>query len=158
MLFIPSINRSVIIPHKMEDIETDSDSYGYQERGPHPGQTEMSKKLAMDDQIDSGLGSLGYFSGEPNLLSLNTIDEEVNSKTVQSEPPLMCSLESSLSKLNISSGCGSKSDRCDSGLEDEKQLKLTDSEARTEDFNWVSSYFSPEQVVDIFRGDEDGDK
>lgn len=139
----------------MEDIEADGDSYSYEERGTHPVQTVMSKKLAIDDQIDSGIESLGYFSGETNI-SLGTIDEEARRNIVQGEQPQICSLESSLSKLIISNVC-SKPDRCDSGLEDEKQFKLTDSDTRPENYNWVSSNFSQEQVIDIFRADEDGD-
>lgn len=121
----------------------------------------LSKKHTMDDQMqnDSGLGSIGYFSGELNTPSLN-VKEDITrlSDNNNTSEPRVFSLESSLSNLNISSSCKSDTDRCDSGLDEEKPFESTDSIIKPENCHWVSGHFSTEQVLDIFRGDEDGDK
>uniref|UniRef100_A0A0B7AW47 Uncharacterized protein n=1 Tax=Arion vulgaris TaxID=1028688 RepID=A0A0B7AW47_9EUPU len=145
----------------MEDIETDCVVNEYDKRYLHFPHSEMSRKLSSNDQIDSGLESLGYFSGDhDNLSSLNVKEDLIkNVKDGESEVSEQShshdfSLENSLSKLNISSTCN-KSDRCDSGVDDVNRFESTDSITRLT--NWVSPHFSPEQILDIFRGDEDGD-
>jgi ankyrin repeat protein len=142
--------------YKMEDIETDCAGYENQRHMVIDHNHLSSKKLSLDDHIDSDI-SIGYFSGEHNSPSLNfNEDVTVAEKTVvESKLPHIFSLENSLSKLNLSSNCEIKSDRCDSGLEDDKQEEYITSITRNN--YWVSTHFSPEQILDIFRGDEDGD-
>ncbi|CAG5128063.1 unnamed protein product [Candidula unifasciata] len=133
----------------MEDIDVDCADYF---KSP-----VVSKKHTAFDQPEDD--SLGYFSGELNTASLNLKDDmSGQTRLIENSEPRVFSLESSLSKLNISSSCKSDSDQCDSGVVVEKPFESTDSVTKPESCHWVSTHFSSDQILDIFRGDEDGDK
>lgn len=112
---------------------------------------DFSKLSIQDEQIDSGLSS-GYFSGEFN--------EESSKDDLQSAIKSVSSveLESDISKLNID--CSS--DRCDSGINDVYADECISSEPeisqKVKDITPLSSHFTVQQIDEIFRGDEDGDK
>ncbi|KAH9515335.1 hypothetical protein Btru_014184 [Bulinus truncatus] len=116
----------------MEDIETDCEL----------GDKKLSSYNAVEERIDSGLGSLVFESG---LCNSKEVSEPIPKKTSD----VSGQLAKELSNMTIAS---TDQDNYDSGLGEMEYLK---------DLNtshiWESPTFSPQQVVDIFRGDEDGD-
>ncbi|CAL1545788.1 unnamed protein product [Lymnaea stagnalis] len=125
---------------------------------PDCGTSLRKQGSLMDDQIDSGLGSInsiGYYSGELNF----SVEEDQYKRkfTDVSSPSNLGSVDlaSKLSDMKIESD---STGQCDSGLEEPIQISLehTVDELFPRE-TWCSPNFSPQQVVEIFRGDEDGD-
>ncbi|GFR94613.1 inhibitor protein kappa B-like protein [Elysia marginata] len=171
----------------MEDIEKDSEGYGVHhpnQKGPlSPDPRASSFKFAsLEERNDSGLGSLGYFSQEFNSDSLSLLEEEQNTpeeeqrdRSADSGIPLhpdkvnksgsltsvSADLANSLSRLNIQGSLKSKVlEQCDSGLDDHERDSVLAARAyltQCANLHWVSPHFTPDQILEIFRGDEDGD-
>lgn len=125
---------------------------------PDCGTSLRKQGSLMDDRIDSGLGSInsiGYYSGEINF---SVEEEHYRGKftDVSSASNLgSVDLASKLSDMKIESD---STGQCDSGLEE--PLHISSEHSVDELFpreTWCSPNFSPQQVVEIFRGDEDGD-
>ena len=165
----------------MEDIETDCEGYGNHRSNrkgplsPDPRNTSL-KFPSIEERNDSGLGSLGYFSQEFNSGSLSLLEEElrgqksepsdtgiplhpdkVNGSSSNSGTALSTDLANSLSRLNIGSFDNKVSEQCDSGLDD-SVLAARAYLTQCANLHWVSPHFTPDQILEIFRGDEDGDK
>ncbi|CAG5127095.1 unnamed protein product [Candidula unifasciata] len=143
----------------MEDVETDGDrSSRYADDVRLRFNSDVSsKKVNVDERVDSGLGSLGYCSADLSSLSFVNPSDEQQEKA-SGTPTDVSSVECSLSKLNISNNSRNDCDRFDSGLE-ENELKSELSDiSKPEPYHWVSPHFSPEEVVLMFTDDEDGDK
>lgn len=151
-----------------------------------PDSRNTSFKLAsMEERNDSGLGSLGYFSQEFNSDSISNFGEEQNiqqtgqkdrftdpsiplhpdkvnnpSSTSSLSSSSSTDLANSLSRLNIGSLKSKVLDQCDSGLEDHERDSILAARAyltQLANLHWVSPHFTPDQILEIFRGDEDGD-
>ena len=164
----------------MEDIEKDCEGYDHQrtnQKGPmSPDPRSCSKFSSLEERNDSGLGSLGYFSLEFNSGSLSQLEEEQNVQKAEprdtsislhpdndsgSTSTFSTDLANSLSRLNIGSLKNKVLEQCDSGLDDHERDSVL--AARTyltqcANLHWVSPHFTPDQILEIFRGDEDGDK
>ncbi|GFO48213.1 inhibitor protein kappa b-like protein [Plakobranchus ocellatus] len=162
----------------MEDnIDTDREGYGNLRgnfKGPlSPDPRSSVKFQSIEERNDSGLGSLGYSSLDYNHASLSQLEEEQNDSKENISIPLhpdkaidsgsnftlSTDLANSLSRLNIGSLENKLFEQCDSGVDDEKDSLLAARPLLTQcsNLHWVSPKFTPNQIVEIFRGDEDGD-
>jgi len=170
------------------DIQADCEGYGNVSNRRFRAANEMSNKKfsSIDDQIDSGLGSLGYHSG--NHESLDFVDEEKYSSQPQERKASSYDIVNSFRGLDIKTQSHTdSSDRCDSGLGQERLSSIQSDSSRCDsgvlaDTSRISSVqaenrpiprvpvqyepwvpfasqsrFTSEQVMDLFRGDEDGD-
>lgn len=149
----------------MEDIETDGDRrHALDEVRLRISSDASSKKVSIDERVDSGLGSLGFCSTDLSSLSFvnPSDDQDQEEKSEILEKPaddrdIDSSVECSLSRLNISSSGANDCDRFDSGVDNELKSEFSDI-SKNEPYHWVSPHFSPEEVVLMFTEDEDGDK
>jgi len=190
-------------------MDGDCAEYGNLRRFREPKEMSNKKFNSLDDQIDSGLGSLGYHSGSLDYLEesdrLSSVPEQQN-QTAHNKNASYDNIVNSLRGLDIKTNVHSdSSSRCDSGLGQERlssipslsqsQTSVLDSNSNRRDSGvivdksrvsgvqaepsqnlpsqhlpltsqqhyerWVPfashSHFTSEQVMDIFRGDEDGD-
>ncbi|XP_059160323.1 NF-kappa-B inhibitor alpha-like isoform X2 [Physella acuta] len=117
--------------------------------------TDILKTMCslIEERIDSGLGSLGYVSSDTSNLSI--AEEPVTDNTAsrsRSVEKNTVDLSHQLSLISIDS----LKENCDSGVDENfiSNLRSPDSQVLE---NWSSPSFSAEQIVEIFRGDEDGD-
>ena len=148
------------------DIQADREGYGNDRRirSANMAHTKFSTLEVDEDQVDSGLGSIGYYSGD-HLDSIDSLrgeklqqihqghDRSVQSKRVDSGFDIVDSLRG----LDIHSKSSSVSDRFDSGIEDYRSTSISS----IQNDSWAMpapSRFTPEQILTIFMGDEDGDK
>lgn len=155
------------------DNDIQADCEGYHRRFPANANNMAGKKFNSidEDQVDSGLGSLGYFSG--NLSSLEDdfspveIKDELKEAHKQTEKGSF-DIVNSFRGLDIKAPPSTDSSRCDSGIGDDRPSDppsdsiniASHSKVQTDSTStiWSAGHrFTPEQVVDIFRGDEDGD-
>ncbi|XP_005111546.1 NF-kappa-B inhibitor alpha [Aplysia californica] len=149
-----------------DDIQADCEGYGHgNSRRLHAANMSTKKFNSIEDQEDSALGSLGYVSGDLNSLSIvdfPVVEEEKEQEQQKNNPSF--DIVDSFRGLDIvgraqSQSSQTDSNRCDSGLVEDRpsidSVERCESNIRKE--HWVSPNFSSEQVMDIFRGDEDGD-
>lgn len=110
----------------------------------------MNSLSLQEDRVDSGLSSMGFISEELSLDNIQSETESAN-KSVNS-----LELEKSISNLNIDSS----SDRCDSGINVDECTSFSEEKSQDDRSNRSAppSHFTVEQIDEIFRGDEDGDK
>ncbi|RUS76909.1 hypothetical protein EGW08_015312 [Elysia chlorotica] len=166
----------------MEDTEKDCEGYGnhrLNHREPiSPDPRNSSKFSSLEERNDSGLGSLGYFSQEFNSGSLSLLEEEEKVQKAEprdrpreislhpetdsgTTPTFSTDLENSLSRLNIGSIKNKAFEQCDSGLDEHERDSVLAARSyltQCANLHWVSPHFTPDQILEIFRGDEDGDK
>uniref|UniRef100_A0A2C9JEW6 Uncharacterized protein n=1 Tax=Biomphalaria glabrata TaxID=6526 RepID=A0A2C9JEW6_BIOGL len=125
--------------HAFRDIETDGDS----------SSKKCIKSTFNDDKIDSGLDSLQWESIDSGACRSHEVEEGDPQKS-------NCDVELRRLENDISDMTIDPTNVCDSGLDEVDLIEIRDEELNLDD-NWVSPSFSPQRVVEIFQGDEDGD-
>ena len=150
------------------DSDIQADCEGYNRRFPTVDNMPGKKFNSIDeDQVDSGLGSLGYFSGNLNSLEDDFSPAEMKDELQAQKQTDKDSFDivNSFRGLDIKAPVTTDSSRCDSGIGDDRCSSIdsvsidSHSKIQNEPTFWSASHrFTPEQVMDIFKGDEDGDR